>query len=524
MQANRSAFDRWYLRPGRMVDVTHVDTSLELLGARWPTPIVLAPVGSQKAFHPDGELASARAARAANHLQILSSVTSTSIEEVGAARQTPLWYQLYPTSRWEIAAALVRRATAAGAAAIVVTVDYPGQPNRETQYKAARFDSRNCKQCHTDPTGDMRRKPMYSGTDVTIEEFYATNLTWDIIGRIRELTPRPILIKGILTAQDAAACVSHGADGVIVSNHGGRTIESLRGTISCLPEIVSAVGGEDSGSHRWRVPARHRRLQGAGAGGRRDLRGASLHLGPGGVRPGRRGAGAGAAARRAGAHHEVHGSHVARRHQSCPAGRGLTERGMKSGFPPELQRRTLLTNARRILLLLVVLQLPGVCDVLLPVLRAQDAHPPSSVWWDSDVDREGLLTLGVTAGTDSLLGGGLGYGVRMQGRVPGSATVWLNHLVDDERRVTNLRMEAVAWPFKGSWCGGGPVMGLGLEENSRPPREGFGGHFALGADFTVWSRYHWQVSLDAMHLFGISSDTRNEIRLSLAYVHRALTR
>ncbi len=243
VQANRDAFDEWYLRPRRLVDVTSVDTSVTLLGEKWPTPIVMAPVGSQKAFHPDGELASARAARAANHLQILSSVTSTPIEEVGEARGSPLWYQLYPTSRWEIGAPIVRRATAAGAAAIVLTVDYPGLPNRETQHKAARLDTRNCKQCHTDPTGDMRRKPMYAGTDITYEEFFATNMTWDLIGRLREVTPRPVLIKGILTAEDAETCVRLGVDGIIVSNHGGRSLETARGTLRCLPEIASAVGG-----------------------------------------------------------------------------------------------------------------------------------------------------------------------------------------------------------------------------------------------------------------------------------------
>ena len=128
VQANRDAFDRWFLRPRRLVDVTSVDTSVELLGVRWPTPIVLAPCGSQRAFHPEGELATARAARAANCLQILSTVTSTSVEEVAAARGTPLWYQLYPTTRWEIAETIVRRVTAAGVAAIVVTVDYPAAP------------------------------------------------------------------------------------------------------------------------------------------------------------------------------------------------------------------------------------------------------------------------------------------------------------------------------------------------------------------------------------------------------------
>lgn len=241
VQANRDAFDRWFLRPRRLVDVTSVDTSVELLGVRWPTPIVLAPVGSQRAFHPEGELATARAARAANCLQILSTVTSTSVEEVAAARETPLWYQLYTTTRWEIAETIVRRVAAAGVAAIVVTVDYPAAPNRETQFRAARRDSRDCTQCHTGATGDLRRKPMYAGTDLTAEQFRASNLTWKVIERLQKLTPTPILIKGILTAEDAADCVRYGAAGVIVSNHGGRSVETGRASLSCLPEVVAAV-------------------------------------------------------------------------------------------------------------------------------------------------------------------------------------------------------------------------------------------------------------------------------------------
>jgi isopentenyl diphosphate isomerase/L-lactate dehydrogenase-like FMN-dependent dehydrogenase len=241
VKANRDAFDKWYIRPRRMIDVTTVDTSVSLFGTHWPTPIVLAPIGSQRAFHPDGELASARAARTHNHLQILSSVTSTPVEEVAKARGAPLWFQLYPTTRWAIAQGLVRRADAAGTAAIVLTVDYPTAPNRETQFKAARLDPRDCKQCHTDPTRDLQRKPMYLGTGVTAEEFRASNLTWDAVARLRDLTSQRLLIKGILTAEDAQQCVRYGVDGIIVSNHGGRSMESGRATLDCLPEIVNVV-------------------------------------------------------------------------------------------------------------------------------------------------------------------------------------------------------------------------------------------------------------------------------------------
>jgi isopentenyl diphosphate isomerase/L-lactate dehydrogenase-like FMN-dependent dehydrogenase len=177
------------------------------------------------------------------------------VEAVAEARGVPLWYQLYPTTRYEIAESIVRRVTEAGVAAIVVTVDYPASPNRETQYRAARRDSRDCKQCHTDATGDLRRKPMYVGTDVTAEQFRASNLTWETIGRLRQLTPKPLLIKGILTAEDAADCVRYGVDGIIVSNHGGRSVETGRATLSCLPEVVAAVSKKvpvlvDSGFRR----------------------------------------------------------------------------------------------------------------------------------------------------------------------------------------------------------------------------------------------------------------------------------
>src|SRR5205807_6316024 len=123
LRANREGFRKFALRPRRLVDVSKIDMSANILGTTYDSPIVVAPTGSNRAFHPDGEIAVAKAARAGNHLQIFSTVASTSIEDAIAARGAPLWFQLYTTQRWEIAEALVKRAEAAGAPAIAVTLD-----------------------------------------------------------------------------------------------------------------------------------------------------------------------------------------------------------------------------------------------------------------------------------------------------------------------------------------------------------------------------------------------------------------
>src|SRR6478735_7556454 len=123
LRANRDGFRKFELRPRRLVDVSKVDMSLEILGAKFDSPIVIAPTGSNRAFHPEAEIAVAKAARLGNHLQILSTVATTSIEDAMTARGAPLWFQLYTTQKWEIAEALVKRAETAGAPAIVVTLD-----------------------------------------------------------------------------------------------------------------------------------------------------------------------------------------------------------------------------------------------------------------------------------------------------------------------------------------------------------------------------------------------------------------
>ncbi|HJS74658.1 MAG TPA: alpha-hydroxy acid oxidase, partial [Vicinamibacteria bacterium] len=259
LRANREAFGRIPIRPRRLVDVSKVDLAIDLFGTRWETPIVLAPVGSQMAFHPDGEIAVARAAKAKGHLQILSTMTTASVEDVTAARGAPVWYQLYPTAKWAVTEALVRRADAAGCPVLVLTVDLPVISNRETASELARLDDRDCAACHELSASTyfrVDRKPMFDGLDTSgLRDLDAPAVTWDFIARLRRVTDMKILLKGIVTREDAKLAVEGGLDGIIVSNHGGRAEESARGTIESLPEVIEAVSGRipvlvDSGFRR----------------------------------------------------------------------------------------------------------------------------------------------------------------------------------------------------------------------------------------------------------------------------------
>src|SRR5437899_9073850 len=148
LRANREDFLKFQLRPRRLVDVSKVDMSAEILGIKYPNPIVIAPVGGQKAFHADGEIATARAAKAGNHLMILSTQTTSSVEDVTAARGAPVWYQLYATNKWDVSKAFVTRAEKAGCLAVAVTVDRNGGRNQETLARLQRTDTRECSACH----------------------------------------------------------------------------------------------------------------------------------------------------------------------------------------------------------------------------------------------------------------------------------------------------------------------------------------------------------------------------------------
>jgi 4-hydroxymandelate oxidase len=243
--ANRTGFSKIQIRARRLVDVSRIDTSTELFGTTWKTPIALAPVGSQKAFHADGEMASARAAGGRGHLQILSTGSTTSVENVTSAWRGPIWYQLYPTDTWRITQALVKRAERAGCPVLVLTVDLPFGRNTETEVRFRQSDTRQCASCHQPGwAGYFRRKPMFDGLDLTGVSMAAPGLTWEVVRRLRDITKLKLVLKGIETREDAELAVRHGVDGIIVSNHGGRAQEGGRGTIECLPEVVDGVQGK----------------------------------------------------------------------------------------------------------------------------------------------------------------------------------------------------------------------------------------------------------------------------------------
>ena len=242
-RANREGFTKFYVRPRRLVDVRNIDMSTDVLGTKLKTPIVISPCGSQKAFHPEGEVAVARAARAQDHLQILSTVTTSSVEEVTEARGAPIWYQLYPTDSRSVGKGILKRAEAAGCPVVCLTVDVPTS-NRETVRRFAQQDDRDCSVCHQPGLEDyVRRKPMFEGLDLRgLDALLAQGLTWDFLKRLKDTTSMKVVVKGIVTHEDAQRCVEYGADAVIVSNHGGRGEGGGRGTIESLPGVVAAVG------------------------------------------------------------------------------------------------------------------------------------------------------------------------------------------------------------------------------------------------------------------------------------------
>ena len=250
LRANRAGFSRFQIKPRRLVDVSQPDLSVNVLGTQASSPIFICPVGSHGGFNAEAEIGVARAAAAKNHHMTLSTQSSTPIEAVADARGAPIWFQLYPTDRWENTVAMLQRAEAAGCTAVCLTIDLPAGRNTETQSILMREDMRTCSNCHTG-----QPKPIFEGLNMQGVGLNDPSLTWDVIGRIKEVTDMNIFIKGVEVGIDASLAVENGADGIWVSNHGARATETGRGTIECLPEIVNAVNGRipviiDSGFRR----------------------------------------------------------------------------------------------------------------------------------------------------------------------------------------------------------------------------------------------------------------------------------
>jgi 4-hydroxymandelate oxidase len=240
---NRASFGRFMLRQRVLVDVSHVDTSVTLLGERVAAPVLLAPTAFQRLANPDGELATARAARSAGTILVASTLSTFTIEEI-AAEAGALWLQLYVFRDRSITRGLVERAEAAGCKAICLTVTVPVQGNRER-------DARND---FTLPAGvemanftGLRQahfpEAIGSRLNAFIGQEFDPSLSWDAVEWLRSITRLPIVLKGILTPEDGLLAVDHGADAVIVSNHGGRQLDGGEPTLLALPRVASAIAG-----------------------------------------------------------------------------------------------------------------------------------------------------------------------------------------------------------------------------------------------------------------------------------------
>jgi isopentenyl diphosphate isomerase/L-lactate dehydrogenase-like FMN-dependent dehydrogenase len=257
IRANREGFEHYQIRARRLVDVGKTDTSTTLFGRTWETPIFLCPVSGHRMYNPQGELATARAAQAKKHLQMLSTMTTTPVEEVNAARGEAVWFQLYTRPQWNQTRELVKRVEAAGCPALVFTVDLFGGRNNEIFSRVQQRNQQQCGACHKGPpVTDLTNRPMVNalGRSPGGKPEIGTP-TWEYIKRLKDTTSMKILVKGIVTREDAELAMQHGVDGVFVSNHGGRADNTLRSTIDCVSEVVAGVKGRapvlvDSGFRR----------------------------------------------------------------------------------------------------------------------------------------------------------------------------------------------------------------------------------------------------------------------------------
>ena len=285
--ANREGFNRLMLRPRRLgQDVSNLDTSIQMYGKRLDTPLFTCPISDLRAFHTQGEVGAARAARARGVLTISSHGSSQSYEEIAEAWGEPHWFQLYIRPDWNVVKRSIDRVEAAGCQVMVWTIDLLGGSNRELTRRAEGTEGTSaafCQNCHNHRPGYQR--PMRRGLEGP--EGPRPPHDWDYLKRLKDTTSMKVLVKGIITREEAELAVEYGADGVYVSNHGGRAVNMLRGTIDALPEVVEGVGGRvpvliDSGVRRGR-----RYLQSPcprrGRGGDRS----PLRVGPWRVRRGR---------------------------------------------------------------------------------------------------------------------------------------------------------------------------------------------------------------------------------------------
>jgi 4-hydroxymandelate oxidase len=242
---NCAAFRRIKLRPRVLADVATRDLTTEVLGQPISLPVLLAPTSHQRLAHPDAEFATARGAAAAGTIAVLGSGNHYSVEEVAAAVNHPFWFQMYCYESRAVTERMIRRAEEAGCRALVITADATFPPRRERHIRNGfalppEVELRNLLGVGLQ---DHLLRDENGGMPAFIASLRNLLLTWDEIDWIRRITETPLVLKGVMTAEDAALAVEHGVDGIIVSNHGGRQVDGTLATIQALPEIAERVGG-----------------------------------------------------------------------------------------------------------------------------------------------------------------------------------------------------------------------------------------------------------------------------------------
>lgn len=245
LRENILAFQRIRLRPRMLVDISAVEMRTTILGSEVSAPILVAPMAYHKLAHAQGEAATASGAGAAGTLMCVSTMATTPLEEVAQAATGPLWFQLYVFKDRSVSESLVRRAERAGYRALVLTVDAPiiGQREPDVRNGFGLPPHLHLANFHGDLAAEQAGDPGVSALATYAEAQFDLTLTWEALDWLRSITNLPVVVKGILTAEDAQLAVAHGAAGIVVSNHGGRQLDGVLAGIDALPEVVDAVAG-----------------------------------------------------------------------------------------------------------------------------------------------------------------------------------------------------------------------------------------------------------------------------------------
>jgi len=240
---NRQAFCAIRLKPRVLIDASHLDTRIELLGRKLEFPILLAPVAYHKLAHPEGELATALGAGMAGAALVVSTYATVTLEQIAKAATGPLWMQLYVTPDRAFTRELVRRAEAAGYAALCLTVDSPVFGTRNREQRAGFCLPADARTENMTALGSALQKTLHVPTDGVYSPIVDPSLQWKDVDWLCSFAKLPVVLKGILAPEDARLAFEHGAAGIVVSNHGGRNLDTVPATIEALPGVVEAVQG-----------------------------------------------------------------------------------------------------------------------------------------------------------------------------------------------------------------------------------------------------------------------------------------